>query len=115
MGAILVFRVLVQNIPKNKYPIITAEIVKLLDYSMNKNTKKTFWPLKFLSILVDQGHNLLEQNNLFEIFLNNNQDFFGKFSRQCQLLQSNHQITGKINTKLFMVDANTYEDINISH
>ena len=45
--AILVFRVLVQNIPKNKYPIMTAEIVKLLDYSMNKNGKTAFWPLKF--------------------------------------------------------------------
>jgi hypothetical protein len=71
----------------------------------------TFWPLKFPSILVDQGHNLLEQNNIFEIFLNNNQAFFGKFSRQCQLLQSNHQITGTINKKNFMMDAHIYEDI----
>ena len=60
---------------------------------------------------MDQGHNVLEQNNLFEICLNKNQVLFGKSSRQCQLLQSNHQITGTINTKLFMVDANTYEDI----
>ena len=75
--ASLTFEVLIKRSPRNAYPLIETLIGENLWHTYDEQGFKIIWPLTFLSILLDQGYNLVKTNNLLlalsKNYINQNQ------------------------------------------
>ena len=69
-SANLAFRILVQHIPATKYSSLAKYIADNIWYDQDDNNITTIWPIKFLSILIDQGHMLKGESFLKILYVN---------------------------------------------
>jgi hypothetical protein len=70
LSANLAFRILIQQIPKTKYSSLSDYIANNIWYDQDDNNITTIWPIKFLSILIDQGHLLKGESFLKALYAN---------------------------------------------
>jgi hypothetical protein len=70
LSANLAFRILIQNIPTTKYSSLSNYIADNIWCDQDNDNITTIWPIKFLSILIDQGHMLKGESFLKTLYVN---------------------------------------------
>jgi hypothetical protein len=97
LAATMTFRTLLQKIPMSKYPLMAKFITENLCQTQHENGITTIWPLRFLTLLIDRGYNLLNGGNFLKGLYKNCWNFEG--------------INPEIKSNTLEVTARDYNDI----
>ena len=97
LTAIMTFRTLLNKIPMSKYPLIAEFIAENLWQTQDERGIATIWPLKFLTLLIDRGYNLLNGGKFLTSLYKNCWNFDG--------------VNPEIKSNTLEVTARDYNDI----
>jgi hypothetical protein len=102
--------VLIKRSSKNTYPLIETLIGENLRHTYDEQGFTIIWPLTFLSILKDQGYNLVKTNNLLltlsENYINKNRVESSSRLATYYLYEQDYQELRKVILNLYKNDEN---------